>query len=199
AVVEGPVLPGAVVEALPPGAVAGRCQLAERAVHHHVDQLGLAGDVGVDRHGGHAQRLGDAAHRPGVEAHGVGPLDRRPDDLLRGQAGLGPAARGLLDPPAAFQAAAGIAPPGVLRRHTAAPLRDETLYDVRDIGRRNSVCCTELEAAWPNHGSRSRPKGCASATAPPAAEPGPSTGWTCACPRAPCTACSAPTARERPP
>ena len=62
--------------------------LAVDGVEHQLEQLGLAGDVAVERHRADAEAFGDPPHRRRLEPFGVGQLDRRGDDPLDGQAGL---------------------------------------------------------------------------------------------------------------
>ena len=69
----------------------GDDDLGHHRVAHQRDQLVLVADVVVERHRPGAEALGDAAHRDGVEAFGVGDLDRRAGDV---GAGVGGAARG---------------------------------------------------------------------------------------------------------
>jgi hypothetical protein len=46
-------------------------------VEHKVQQLGLAGHVGIQLHRHHAERLGHPAHRHRVQALGIGELGGR--------------------------------------------------------------------------------------------------------------------------
>ena len=62
-------------------------------VEHQLEQLGLAGDVAVERHRADAEPLRDPPHRRRLEPFGVGELDRGGDDPLDGQAGLRARAR----------------------------------------------------------------------------------------------------------
>jgi hypothetical protein len=66
--------------------------LREDGVVHEVDQLALAGDVGVERHPGAAEPLADRTHRQRRHAVLVGDRDRRGDDLVDRQPLLGPRA-----------------------------------------------------------------------------------------------------------
>ena len=65
--------------------------LARDLVEHQVDEFGLAGHVGVDRHRLEPQSLGDAAHRDRLDALVVGELDRGVDDLVDARPLLRPA------------------------------------------------------------------------------------------------------------
>jgi hypothetical protein len=70
----------------PPAPVVGERlrhqHLAADLVEHQVQQLVLAGHVGVGSHRRDPELLGQAPHRDGLEALLVGELDRGVDDLL---------------------------------------------------------------------------------------------------------------------
>jgi hypothetical protein len=66
---------------------------AGRGVHHDVHQLGLAGHIAIERHGGEVQPGGDPLHRQRLQPFRVGDLDRGAHDLLDAQPWLGAAAR----------------------------------------------------------------------------------------------------------
>ena len=76
---QGPVLRGDSGQSLPPGLAGGVGAGHARVggVEHKVQQLGLAGHVGIQRHRHHAERLGHPAHRHRVQALGIGELGGR--------------------------------------------------------------------------------------------------------------------------
>lgn len=61
-------------------------ELTKNGVNHQVGQLGLPGNMGVERHGAGMQAAGDVAHRDGSEPLGVGDVDGGGDDGLDGEA-----------------------------------------------------------------------------------------------------------------
>src|SRR5260370_25138731 len=54
-------------------------------VEHEVEQLSLAGHVGVERHRSDSERLGYAAHREGLQSLPVSQVGRRPYDGVDAQ------------------------------------------------------------------------------------------------------------------
>ena len=69
-------------------------------VPHQLEQLVLAGDVAVQRHGGEAELLGHAGHRDRLQALGVGRAGSAAvDDRVDRQPAPGPAAAALAPPP----------------------------------------------------------------------------------------------------
>ncbi len=90
-------------------------------VEHHIEQLGLAGNIRVERHRADFQPLGHAPHRQRRQALGVGDLDGRTHDLIHADAWLGAAGRAPLHAPEQLHAALRVASATVLGRHLSAP------------------------------------------------------------------------------
>ncbi len=77
---------GAAEHALAPGAVEGADgDLGARRVHHCIEQLLLAPEVAVERHGADAQPVGEATHAERVQAVAVEHLERDVADSLPAQ------------------------------------------------------------------------------------------------------------------
>src|SRR4051794_8012348 len=69
-----------------PGPLEGvRLSLGNRGVDHRVEQLVLAAEVAVQRHGADAEVVGEAAHAERLEPVAVEQLERGGGDLLRGE------------------------------------------------------------------------------------------------------------------
>ena len=98
-------------------------RLADDPVVHQVEEIGLGGDVGVERHGADPEALRDPAHRDRVHALLVGDLDRGGDDVVQGKAGFRTALRRQLEAPEEAHAAPRVDPFVVLgSRHALRPL-----------------------------------------------------------------------------
>ena len=97
-----------------------RGHLAEHRVEHDVEQLGLAGHVGVERHRADAEPLGDPPHRqraPGPRRRRARSRPRTIRSTLR--PGLGPRVGRFARPPQQRQAARRVAAAAVLGRHVS--------------------------------------------------------------------------------
>src|SRR6185312_10970282 len=98
------------------GRVAVTSDLAVGAIGHHVEQLGLARYVTVERHGGDAELVGEPAHGQAAESVPVGELDGRGRDLLPAQAWPWPSAAAPY-PPQQLDGAPGVSAAAVLGLH----------------------------------------------------------------------------------
>jgi hypothetical protein len=95
----------------------GEVRAPDHLVEHQVEQLALAGDVAVERHGPHAELGGDPAHGERREPLPIGERDGGGDDALQRQPRLRPATGRLPALPQELEAAADVAASAVCRRH----------------------------------------------------------------------------------